>query len=103
MGRLLNIWHAIWRHKYAVTLLLFLVLLTFVDDDSFIVRYQRQQEIGHLHEEIDKYAAMYEDETRQLDALENSPEAVEKVARERYLMKRPNEDIYVFENPEENP
>ena len=80
-----------------VTTVLFLAMLTFVDDDSFVVRYQRKAVIGHLHEEIDKYAAMYESETRQLEALQNSPEAVERVARERYLMKRPNEEIYVFE------
>ena len=97
MGRLFNIWHAIWRHKSVVTTLLFLALLTFVDDDSFVIRYQRRAVIGHLHEEIDKYAAMYESETRQLEALQNDPETVERVARERYLMKRPNEDIYVFE------
>ena len=65
MGRLFSIWHAIWRHKYLVTLVSFLALLAFVDDDSFLVRYQRQAEIGHLHEEIDKYAAMYESETAQ--------------------------------------
>jgi cell division protein FtsB len=28
--------------------------------------------------------------------LESNPKAVEKIARERYHMKRPNEDVFVF-------
>ena len=27
----------------------------------------------------------------------NNPEALEKIAREKYKMKKPNEDIFIFE------
>ena len=29
--------------------------------------------------------------------LTTNPEALEKIAREKYLMKKPDEDIFVFE------
>ena len=32
-----------------------------------------------------------------LKELTSNPEALEKIAREKYLMKKPNEDVYVFE------
>ena len=103
MGRLFSLWHAICRHKYAVTFVLFLLMLTFADEDSFLVRYQRNVEIGRLQKEIDRYAAMYEDETRQLESLEHDPAAVERLARERYYMKRPNEDLYIVAEKEVAP
>ena len=38
------------------------------------------------------------DETvRKLKELTSNPEAMEKIAREKYLMKRPNEDVFIFE------
>jgi cell division protein FtsB len=36
-----------------------------------------------------------------LQALENDPKAVERMARERYFMKRPNEDIFVYVEEED--
>ena len=103
MGRLFSLWHTLCRHKYAVTFVLFMAMLTFIDDDSFLVRYQRRMEIGQLEREIDNYAAMYAAETAQLDALDHDPAAVERLARERYGMKRSNEDIYIIEEKEAEP
>ena len=43
---------------------------------------------------------MFERDTERLDELQSSPDGIEKVARERYLMKSPDEDIYIFEKTE---
>ena len=51
-----------------------------------------------LKEEIEKYRADYEENTKRLNELNSNPDAIEQVAREKYLMKKPNEDIYVFED-----
>lgn len=48
--------------------------------------------------EIDKYRADYEENTKKLNELSSNPDAIEQIAREKYLMKKPNEDIYVFED-----
>ena len=47
---------------------------------------------------IEKYRADYEENTKKLNELSSNPDAIEQIAREKYLMKKPNEDIYVFEN-----
>ena len=49
-------------------------------------------------EQIEKYRADYEENTKRLNELNSNPDAIEQVAREKYLMKKPNEDIYVFED-----
>ena len=39
-----------------------------------------------------------EENTKRLNEISTNPDAIEQIAREKYLMKKPNEDIYVFED-----
>lgn len=96
MGRLLTFWSFIKRHKYGVAIVLFLLFISVVDENNLWSRYQRRVEIADLRREIDKFQAQYDEETAQLEALERDPQAAERMARERYFMKRPNEDVFVF-------
>ena len=100
MSKLLTFWNYVRRYKYLVAIGIFLLIIGVVDENSLYVRFQRQAEIGNLKREIDKYQAEYDTQTEQLRALENDPAAVERMARERYFMKRANEDIYVFSHDE---
>ena len=88
MGKLITIWEFIGRHKYWITVVAFGVIIGFLD------------EISRLQGEIDKYRAEYEENTERLNELSTNPEAIEQIAREKYLMKKPNEDIYVFDEEE---
>ena len=92
MSKLLTIWNYIRHHKYMITLLVFLV-----DENSLIQRAKHRNEISTLNSEIEKYRKQYEEDTEKLKELTSNPEALEKIAREKYLMKKPNEDVYVFE------
>lgn len=98
MGRLITFWGYIRKYKYVAAFLIFMLILGVLDENSLWVRYGRRAEIAALQHEIDKYQAMYDDATAKLEALQNDPSAVERMARENYLMKRPNEDIFVFGN-----
>ena len=75
----------------------FLVVIVFLDENSLIQRAQHKREISILKSEIAKYKKQYEEDTRKLKELMDNPEALEKIAREKYLMKKPNEDIFIFE------
>ena len=98
MGQLLTIWSYIRKYKYVAASLVFLLIIGVLDENSLWVRYGRKAEIANLRHEIEKYEAQYAAETAKLEALRNDPSAVERMAREVYLMKRPNEDVYVFRN-----
>ena len=97
MSKLMTIWTYIRKHKYLITIAAFLVIIVFLDENSLIQRAQHQQEINTLNAEIKKYRKQYEEDTEKLKELTNNPEAMEKIAREKYLMKKPNEDIFIFE------
>ena len=97
MDRLLNAWEFIGKHKYLITVVAFGVIMGFLDENSMVRRMQYTQEISTLNKEIEKYRAEYEESTERLNELVANPEAIEQIAREKYRMKKPNEDIYVFE------
>lgn len=97
MDNLVLFWRRICRHKYLITLLIFGVIIIFLDENSLIRRLKLYHETNELHSEIDKYRTEFENSTRRLNELAVDSGAIEKVARERYFMKKPNEDIYVFE------
>ena len=69
----------------------------FLDENSIVRRMGYANEISRLNNEIEKYRAEYEENTERLNELAVDSGAIERIAREKYLMKKPNEDIYVFE------
>ena len=98
MDKLITMWSFICRRKYLITVVAFAVIIGFLDENSLFRRLAYEREISQLKEEIEKYRADYEENTKRLNELNSNPDAIEQVAREKYLMKKPNEDIYVFED-----
>lgn len=100
MGKIFTIWDFMGRHKYWIVILVFGVIIGILDENSMIRRIGYAREIIRLQDEIEQYRAEYEENTRRLNELTTNPEAIEQIAREKYLMKKPNEDIYVFDDKE---
>ncbi len=96
----LAIYHIVGRNKYLIAVSVFLLIFVFLDENNLIRRFQHKQEIRTLNEEIEKYRGIYVRDTERLNQLETNPEAIEKIAREKYLMKTANEDIYIIEGEE---
>ena len=97
MGKLLTIWTFFRRHKYWVVTIAFIVIIGVLDENSLMRRAMHKYEIAELKSEIERYTEQFEEDSRRLEELDNNPEAIEKIAREKYLMKKPNEDIFIFE------
>ena len=97
MSRLITVWKYVRMHKYLITVAAFLVIIVFLDENSLIQRNKHRQEINALTAEIEKDRKQYEEDTETLKELMNNPQVLEKIAHEKYKMKKPNEDIFVFE------
>ena len=52
--------------------------------------------------ELESYVEQYKRDSVKLHALEANVKGVERVARERYFMKRANEDVFVLSSDERN-
>jgi len=85
------------KNKYMITTAVFIVWIAFFDQNNFITQYDFIKELNSL--EKDKAFFMEElNKTRQeLNDLTTNPVTLEKFAREKYFMKKDNEEIFVFE------
>jgi cell division protein FtsB len=85
-------------NRYFLVALGFAIWMLFFDQRDFFQQKERALELDKL-EAAKKY---YQDEIsktkKQLENLQNNPAAIEKFARERYLLKRDGEEVYLFED-----
>lgn len=93
-----NFTKRLWRHKYFWVITIFVVVVGFLDPNSYWQRYELNQQRNELKEEIKKYQDAYKKEQAQINMLKNNPQNITRMARERYLMKRDNEDVYLIED-----
>ncbi|MGL5318400.1 MAG: FtsB family cell division protein [Bacteroidales bacterium] len=85
-------------NRYLVIgLSVFLVYMTFFDEDNFIRRIKLWTEIQSLESQVSHYENEISKSQKQLERLHSDKETLEKFAREEYLMKRENEDIFLIE------
>ncbi|MHB1920696.1 MAG: FtsB family cell division protein [Chitinophagaceae bacterium] len=84
------------KNKYLTAGLVFLVWIIFFDKNDLITQLHYRSELKGLQEK----KAYYEQEIAKTEldrqALISSPEALEKFAREKYLMKKPDEDLFII-------
>lgn len=85
-------------NKYTMTLLIFVVWLTFFDRNNFINKIQLKSKITTLKKERSYYQNKIEEDNRKMKELLSNKDNLEKFAREQYLMKNKNEDIFVIVN-----
>ncbi len=79
-----------------MTLLAFLVWMTFFDENSFISTVKNQMKLAEMEDERDHYLNEIAESSADLKLLQNDKDLLEKFAREKYLMKKDDEEIFVF-------
>jgi cell division protein FtsB len=73
-----------------------LIWVAFFDSNNWIKQARLQSEIDDLEEQKEYYLKEIEKDSIALFDLTNNTETQEKFAREKYLMKKENEDIIVI-------
>ncbi len=84
------------RYKILLTIVLGVLFVGVVSDVSLIKLIKLDSTKSNLEAEVEYYRRQASQAKKELESLGNSPEAVEKVARERYYMKHADEDIFVL-------
>lgn len=81
-----------------MTFLIFLVWLAFFDQNNLLAKMQLMGKITTLKKEKNYYEEKIKEDTRKKQELLSNKDNLEKFAREQYLMKNKNEDIFVIVN-----
>lgn len=82
-----------WLNKYSVSASLFVVWMLFFDKHNVFTQWNLRSTVSELEESIEEYEIqLSETESAHKDLMGNK----EKFAREKYLMHRPDEDVFIF-------
>lgn len=84
------------KNKYFLTITALLVWLLFFDKNDFFTQYELIQKCNKLQREKNYYLAEIENNRNNLNELRTNKKSLETLSREKYLMKKENEDVYVF-------
>lgn len=74
-----------------------MIWMFFFDRNDVPTQINRIQELNDLENAETSMTRQISDTRKELESLKSSPEMLEKYAREKYLMKKPNEDLFVVE------
>ena len=81
---------------YIITSLLFLFWMLFMDSNSFLFHKELNAEINNLKEQKKKLKIEIEKDKKIIEDL-NNIDNYEAYAREKFFMKKDNEEIYIIE------
>jgi hypothetical protein len=90
------------RNKYLITFVVFLVWIFFIDTFDIITQVRMNNEFKQLKEQQEFYKAEIEKDSIKVYNLNNNPEEQERFARERFLMKKDNEDVFIVRDKKED-
>jgi len=81
---------------YLLISIAFVVWMLFFDENSYLTHKELDDDIDELQTWIDYHKQKITHDKQTIESLKDSLE-LERYAREKYLMKKKNEDIYIIE------
>jgi cell division protein DivIC len=94
-----NFWQkviAVLVNKYFLSLVGFSVWIIFFDQHNLVDRYKSKERLNQLKQDTVFYQEKIRSDREKIRLLKTSPQNLERFAREQYLMKAPDEEIFVI-------
>ena len=89
------------RNKYALATVIFVFWIMFVNDIDVFYMIRSRLELRALTEEVEAMKRKNIEARQSLHDLSTNLATLERFARERYYMKRDNEEVFVFKERSE--
>lgn len=87
----------LFRNFYAATGFCFLMWMIFLDSNDLISRFKMGSKLRSLEKEKEFYQEKISEVEKDRQELTTNKELLEKFAREKYLMKKPSEDLFIIQ------
>ena len=87
---------SIFKNKYFIVGFLFIIWISFLDENNLVLLNQQLNKLEETQEIIDSLKTEISEMEDKLDRLNNNQKELEKFARENFLMKKDNEDIIII-------
>ncbi|SDB46181.1 Cell division protein FtsB [Flavobacteriaceae bacterium MAR_2010_188] len=84
------------KNMFVIILLAFAVWMFFFDANSWLIHHELNNDIDDLEQEKEYYQKEIAKDNKSIKEL-STDDGIEKLAREKYYMKKENEEIYIIE------
>jgi cell division protein DivIC len=84
------------KNKFSLTSIVFVLWLTFFDENNWLMQFQNKLDLWEMQDEKEYFHIEIERTKEDLKELTSDLNNLERFAREKYLMKRDNEEVFVF-------
>lgn len=84
------------KNKFLLTGLAFVVWMLFFDRNDLTLQWQRISEVKRLQQSEKAMTRQISETKAELELLKTNPSTLEKYAREKYMMKKDNEDLFII-------
>lgn len=84
------------KNKYVIAILVFLVLILFIDENNLFVTRSLKKEVSELNHTVDTLLRGIEQDSIQAHRLKDNMDSIERYGREQYYMKRSDEDVFII-------
>jgi cell division protein DivIC len=90
------------KSKYLIAVVCFAVWMVFFDPKDILSAFERRDKLKELQTSELHLKEQITDAKQELDLLKNNAQSIEKYAREKYLMKKDNEDLFIVKSNEKS-
>lgn len=84
------------KNKYFISALLFVCWMVFFDHNDLFQQRSRAMELRELEESKAFYEQQIRETAQELKNISTGSRSLEKIAREKYMMKKDNEDLFII-------
>ena len=85
------------KNKFFLSTAFFAIWILFFDKNDILTQMARGNELTSLKKSKEYYSEQIAQERKISEELQSNPATIEKYAREKYLMKRENEDLFIIQ------
>ncbi len=93
---------AVFKNKYLLTGIFFLVWMFLFNEKDLVTEFRKKNKLTDLQKSEQHLTEIIKETKKELSQLKTNSQTIEKYAREKYLMKKDNEDLFIFSDKDAN-
>ena len=90
------------KNKFLLAGSFFLVWMLFFNEKDLVTEIKRRDKLKELQKSEEHLSELIKDTKKELGQLKTNAQTIEKYAREKYLMKKDNEDLFIIASNDPN-
>ena len=91
----------VFKNFYFIVGVIFIIWMLFIDSNDLYSQFKKREKLKELEQQKAYYTQMIKEVEKDREELLSNSELLEKFAREKYLMKKESEDLYILDIDEE--